>query len=148
MSWLNGMVDEGEVASQDQRLDRTTDRLAPGFFTGALSTVGPGLLRGGIEAARTAQTTALQLGSAAIESDLSIGAGYFPEFEDGQILLRSVSSGRSWARLPPSCRARWLALWPLDRWVRLPLLAHLQAMPVSRWRWPRASTKPPPPSRA
>ncbi|UXZ44495.1 hypothetical protein [Pseudomonas soli] len=84
MSWLNGMVDEGEVASQDQRLDRTTDRLAPGFFTGALSTVGPGLLRGGIEAARTAQTTALQLGSAAIESDLSIGASYFPEFEDGQ----------------------------------------------------------------
>lgn len=72
------------MASQDQRLDRTTDRLAPGFFTGALSTVGPGLLRGSIEAARTAQTTALQLGSAAIESDLSIGASYFPEFEDGQ----------------------------------------------------------------
>ncbi|WP_443692010.1 hypothetical protein ACRZ5O_22540 [Pseudomonas protegens] len=84
MSWLDGMVDEGEVASQDQRLGRTTERLAPGAFTGALSTIGPGLLRGAIEAGRTVQTTALQLGSAAIESDLSMGSSYFPEFEDGQ----------------------------------------------------------------
>ncbi|MGH8381743.1 hypothetical protein [Pseudomonas sp.] len=50
MSWLDGMVDEGEVVSQDQRLDRTTERLAPGAFTGALDVVGPGLLRGGLEA--------------------------------------------------------------------------------------------------
>lgn len=85
MSWLDGMVDEGEVASQDQRLDRTTERLAPGAFTGALSTIGPGLLRGAIEAGRTVQTTALQLGSAAIESDLSMGSSYFPDFEDGQV---------------------------------------------------------------
>lgn len=84
MSWLNEMVDAGEVASQDQLLDRTTDKLAPGAFTGALGAIGPGLLRGAIEAGRTVQTTALQLGSAAIESELSIGAGYFPEFEDGQ----------------------------------------------------------------
>ncbi|MNJ10073.1 hypothetical protein D3C77_42270 [compost metagenome] len=84
MSWLNEMVDAGEVASQEQLYDRTTEKLAPGVFTGALGTIGPGLLRGAIEAGRTVQTTALQLGSAAIESDLSIGAGYFPEFEDGQ----------------------------------------------------------------
>ncbi|MFY1029150.1 hypothetical protein [Pseudomonas asiatica] len=84
MSWLNEMVDPGEVASQEQLYDRTTEKLAPGVFTGALGTIGPGLLRGAIEAGRTVQTTALQLGSAAIESDLSIGAGYFPEFEDGQ----------------------------------------------------------------
>lgn len=84
MSWLNEMVDAGEVASQDQLLDRTTDKLAPGAFTGALGAIGPGLLRGAIEAGRTVQTTALQLGSAAIESELSIGASYFPEFEDGQ----------------------------------------------------------------
>ncbi|WP_426757576.1 hypothetical protein, partial [Pseudomonas aeruginosa] len=32
------------------RLDRTTERLAPGAFTGALDVVGPGLLRGGLEA--------------------------------------------------------------------------------------------------
>jgi len=84
MSWLNEMVDPGEVASQEQLYDRTAEKLAPGVFTGALGTIGPGLLRGAIEAGRTAQATALQLGSAAIESDLSIGAGYFPEFEDGQ----------------------------------------------------------------
>ncbi|MBM5460290.1 hypothetical protein H8F21_22250 [Pseudomonas sp. P66] len=85
MSWLNEMVDAGEVASQDQLYDRTTEKLAPGAFTGALGAVGPGLLRGAIEAGRTIQTTAMQLGSAAIESDLSIGAGYFPEFEGGQV---------------------------------------------------------------
>lgn len=84
MSWLNEMVDPGEVASQEQLYDRTTEKLAPGVFTGALGTIGPGLKRGLIEAGRTAQSTALQLGSAAIEADLSIGAGYFPEFEDGQ----------------------------------------------------------------
>lgn len=85
MSWLDAMVDEGDVASQDQLLDRTTERLAPGVFTGSLGAMGSGFVRGGIEAARTVQTTALQLGSAAIESDLSIGASYFPEFEDGQV---------------------------------------------------------------
>lgn len=84
MSWLNEMVDEGEVASQDQLFDRTTEKLAPRAFTGAFGAIGPGLLRGAIEAGRTVQTTALQLGSAAIESDLSIGSTYFPEFEDGQ----------------------------------------------------------------
>ncbi|WP_314383150.1 MULTISPECIES: hypothetical protein [Pseudomonas] len=50
MSWLDGMVEEGEAASQDQRLDRTAEKLKPGFFTGALDVVGPNLLRGGIEA--------------------------------------------------------------------------------------------------
>lgn len=85
MSWLNEMVDSGEVSSQDQLYERTTDKLAPGAFTGALGTIGPGLKRGAIEGARMAQSMALQLGSAAIESDLSIGASYFPEFEDGQI---------------------------------------------------------------
>lgn len=85
MSWLNEMVDPGEVSSQDQLYERTTDKLAPGAFTGALGTIGPGLKRGAIEGARMAQSMALQLGSAAIESDLSIGASYFPEFEDGQI---------------------------------------------------------------
>lgn len=84
MSWLNEMVDAGEVASQEQLYDRTTEKLAPGVFTGAFGAIGPGLARGMIEAGRTVQTTALQLGSAAIESDLSVGAGYFPEFEDGQ----------------------------------------------------------------
>ena len=85
MSWLDGLVEDNEALSQDQRLDRTSDKLKPGFFTGALDVVGPGLLRGGIEAVRTAQSAALQLGSLGIESDLAIGASFFPESEQGQI---------------------------------------------------------------
>lgn len=50
MSWLDGIVEESEAASQDQRLDRTAEKLKPGFFTGAMDVVGPSLLRGGIEA--------------------------------------------------------------------------------------------------
>lgn len=50
MSWLDGMVEDNEAASQDQRLERTAEGLQPGAFTGALSTIGPGLLRGGLEA--------------------------------------------------------------------------------------------------
>lgn len=85
MSWLDGMIEDSEARSQDDRLGRTADKLAPGAFTGALSTIGPNLLRGAIEGGRTIQSTALQLGSLAVESDLSIGSSYFPEQEDGQI---------------------------------------------------------------
>lgn len=88
MSWLNEMVDPGEVSSQDQLYERTTEKLDPGAFAGVLSDLGPGLRRGAIKTARFAQTAALQLGSSAIESDLSIGASYFPEFEDGQIQVQ------------------------------------------------------------
>lgn len=83
MSWLDGMIEDSEARSQDDRLGRTADKLAPGAFTGALSTIGPNLLRGAIEGGRTAQSTALQLGSLAIESDLAIGSSYAPD--DGQI---------------------------------------------------------------
>lgn len=83
MSWLDGMVEDNEARSQDQRLGRTADKLAPGVFTGALGVIGPNLLRGGIEGGRTAESTALQLGSLAVESDLTIGSSYFPD--DGQI---------------------------------------------------------------
>lgn len=83
MSWLDGMIEEGEARSQDQRLGRTADKLAPGVFTGSLSTIGPNLLRGAIEGGRAIQSTALQLGSQAIQSDLTIGSSYFPD--DGQI---------------------------------------------------------------
>lgn len=50
MSWLDGLVEQNEALSQDQRLDRTEEKLKPGFFKGALDVVGPNLLRGGIEA--------------------------------------------------------------------------------------------------
>ncbi|RQO57538.1 hypothetical protein DBR46_08875 [Pseudomonas sp. KBW05] len=77
------MIEDSEARSQDQRLDRTADKLAPGVFTGALGTIGPNLLRGAIEGGRSMQSTALQLGSLAVESDLNIGSSYFPD--DGQV---------------------------------------------------------------
>lgn len=83
MSWLDGMIEDNEARSQDQRLDRTADKLAPGVFTGSLSTIGPNLLRGAIEGGRAIQSTALQLGSLAVESDLAIGSSYAPD--DGQL---------------------------------------------------------------
>lgn len=84
MSWLDGMIEDSEARSQDDRLGRTADKLAPGAFTGALSTIGPNLLRGAIEGGRTIQSTALQLGSLAIESDLAISSSYAPD--DGQLV--------------------------------------------------------------
>jgi len=83
MSWLDGMIEDSEARSQDERLGRTADKLAPGVFTGAFSTIGPNLLRGAIEGGRTIQSTALQLGSLAIESDLAISSSYTPD--DGQL---------------------------------------------------------------
>ncbi|MBI3904432.1 MAG: hypothetical protein HY309_02425 [Pseudomonas fluorescens] len=50
MSWLDGMVEENEAQSQDERLGRTVDKPVPGAFTGAIDTLGPNLLRGGLEA--------------------------------------------------------------------------------------------------
>lgn len=50
MSWLDGMVEENEALSQNERLGRTADKPAPGAFTGALDVLGPSLLRGGLEA--------------------------------------------------------------------------------------------------
>lgn len=60
MSWLDGLVDESEAMSQIQRLDTTSDQLAPGFFTGALDVIGPGLVRGGIEGVGTVEALLTQ----------------------------------------------------------------------------------------
>lgn len=68
MSWLDGMVDEGEVASQNQRLDRTTERLAPDAFTGALGVIGPGLLRGGLEAGAAVESGFSSLWQAGLDT--------------------------------------------------------------------------------
>lgn len=49
MSWLDGLVEDNEALSQDQRLDRTNEKLKPGFFTGALDPLGPNTYRGVLE---------------------------------------------------------------------------------------------------
>lgn len=83
MSWLDGMVEDGEAASQDQRLGRTAEKLKPGFFTGALDVVGPNLLRGGIEAARSTGAGLVKLAGTEAVSSLAtaFGAGYAPGFD-------------------------------------------------------------------
>ena len=50
MSWLDGLVEENEALSQDERLGRTVEKPKPGAFTGAVDVLGPNLLRGGLEA--------------------------------------------------------------------------------------------------
>lgn len=50
MSWLDGMVEQNEALSQDERLGRTAEKPTPGAFTGAIDVLGPNLLRGGLEA--------------------------------------------------------------------------------------------------
>ena len=50
MSWLDGLVEDNEALSQEQRLERTAEKPGPSFFTGALDVIGPNLLRGAIEA--------------------------------------------------------------------------------------------------
>lgn len=67
MSWLDGLVDEGEALSQTQRLDTTTEQLAPGFFTGSLDVIGPGLLRGGLEAGAAVEAGFSSLWTGALE---------------------------------------------------------------------------------
>ncbi|MEE4688828.1 hypothetical protein V2K77_01935 [Pseudomonas alliivorans] len=57
MSWLDGMLDDSEAASQDQRLERTSERLAPTFFEGSYDSLGKGLVRGAIEGGAAAEST-------------------------------------------------------------------------------------------
>lgn len=49
MSWLNGLAEEKDILNQTQQLEFTSEKLAPGFFTGSLDVIGPGLVRGGLE---------------------------------------------------------------------------------------------------
>ena len=51
MSWLNGLAEEKDILNQTQALEFTSEKLAPGFFTGALDVVGPNLERGFLEGA-------------------------------------------------------------------------------------------------
>jgi len=80
MSWLDGMVEENEAASQDQRLVRTEDRPAPGAFTGAYDAFGQGLVRGGIEAVNTAKSLVVQTAGA----DQAMNLGLSGMVLDGQ----------------------------------------------------------------
>ncbi|MDH0702121.1 hypothetical protein N5D41_11550 [Pseudomonas toyotomiensis] len=48
--WLDSLTPEGELSTQRQRLQTTSEVPEPGFWQGAGDAIGPGLLRGGLEA--------------------------------------------------------------------------------------------------
>ncbi|WP_286975394.1 hypothetical protein [Pseudomonas sp.] len=80
MSWLDGMVDENEALSQNQRLDTTEEQLAPGFFTGSLDVIGPNLKRGALEGGAAIESGFTTLWSGALEG---IAGALLPEPKNG-----------------------------------------------------------------
>lgn len=80
MSWLDGLVEDNEALSQDDRLDRTEEKPKPGAFAGAYDAFGQGLVRGGIEAVNTAKSLAVQAAGA----DQAMGLGLSGMVLDGQ----------------------------------------------------------------
>lgn len=91
MSWLDGMVEESEAASQDQRLGRTEEKLAPGVFTGSYDAFGQGLVRGGIEAVNTAKSLVLQ--AAGAEQAMGLGlSGMVLDGQDAQQQIDQVTT--------------------------------------------------------
>lgn len=72
MSWLDGMVEENEALSQNERLGRTADKPAPGAFTGALDVLGPSLLRGGLEAGAAVESGFSSLWQGGLDAAASV----------------------------------------------------------------------------
>ncbi|NVZ61259.1 hypothetical protein HX867_04115 [Pseudomonas gingeri] len=91
MSWLDGLVEDNEAASQDQRFERTADKLAPGVFTGAYGAIGQGLVRGGIEAVNTVKSLAVQ--AAGADQALSLGlSGMVLDGQDAEEQAQQVNA--------------------------------------------------------
>ncbi|QXZ11682.1 hypothetical protein KVQ82_16440 [Pseudomonas sp. AO-1] len=91
MSWLDGMVEESEAASQDQRLGRTEDKPAPGAFTGAYDALGQGLVRGGIEAVNTAKSLVVQ--AAGADQAMSLGlSGMVLDGQDAEQQIDQITT--------------------------------------------------------
>lgn len=72
MSWLDGLVEENEALSQNQRLGRTADKPAPSAFTGALDVLGPSLLRGGLEAGAAVESGFSSLWQTGLDAAASV----------------------------------------------------------------------------
>lgn len=83
MTWLSGSVDESDIINRQQALEFTSEMPKPGFWQGSLDVIGPGLKRGGIEAANTIGAGAVELVGSEVASTLAtgIGAGYAPGFD-------------------------------------------------------------------
>ncbi|KAA8560591.1 hypothetical protein FX985_00641 [Pseudomonas extremaustralis] len=83
MTWLNGAVDESEILTRQQEVEFTSEMPQPGFWQGSLDVIGPGLKRGGIEAANTLAAGLVDLAGTEVVSSLAtgLGAGYTPGFD-------------------------------------------------------------------
>ncbi|WP_110995383.1 hypothetical protein [Pseudomonas sichuanensis] len=83
MTWLNGAVDESDILNRQQALEFTSEMPQPGFWQGSLDVIGPGLKRGGIEAANTVASGLVELAGTEVVSTLAtgLGAGYTPGFD-------------------------------------------------------------------
>ncbi|MCE1001827.1 hypothetical protein [Pseudomonas sp. NMI1173_11] len=86
MTWLNGAVDESDLLNRQQALEFTSEAPKPGFWQGSLDVIGPGLKRGGIEAASTLGAGLVDLAGTEVVSTLAtgLGAGYTPGFDAEQ----------------------------------------------------------------
>lgn len=81
--WLDSLTPEGELATQRQRLQSTTELPEPTFFQGGYDAIGPGLVRGALEAGAAIKSGALNLAGSEVMSTLAVGfgAGYTPGFD-------------------------------------------------------------------
>ena len=81
--WLDSLTPEGELATQRQRLQGTTELPEPTFFQGGYDAIGPGLVRGALEAGASIQSGLVNLAGSEVMSTLAVGfgAGYTPGFD-------------------------------------------------------------------
>ncbi|KAF1032960.1 MAG: hypothetical protein GAK37_00280 [Pseudomonas sp.] len=83
MTWINGAVEDSDITSRQQELKFTSEMPKPGFWQGSLDVIGPGLKRGGIEAANSVSAGLVELAGTEVVSTLAagLGAGYTPGFD-------------------------------------------------------------------
>lgn len=81
--WLDSLTPEGELATQRQKLQGTTELPEPTFFQGGYDAIGPGLVRGALEAGAAIQSGLVNLAGTEVMSTLAVGfgAGYTPGFD-------------------------------------------------------------------
>lgn len=81
--WLDSLTPEGELATQRQRLQGTTELPEPTFWQGGADSIGPGLVRGALEAGAAIQSGLVNLAGTEVMSTLAVGfgAGYTPGFD-------------------------------------------------------------------
>lgn len=90
MTWLDDSVEEGELASQAQRIEFTSDLPEPGIWQGFGTGSGDALKLGGISASNMVQAA----GSESFEQDLTISSLYFPEEAEEQIQAQQQEQER------------------------------------------------------